>query len=226
LPSWDDDEGKSLNDLRSLLCGYFDAAWSMWITKHMLDELTLNLDFVWPHDDDMPTTPWDAIETSPDTYFDISSLPLGVRLMKPETLTRAQVHLLIDHIIDCQSSDVRRFTFRTKDEIQGLLGVDVDSEKVRVAATHSDVNDINVDTNRIDEDFDIQSNPSAECDIPDIDMISTYDRDEDPENPPANERAEDDSTQDPEQKQDPEQEEEEEFEVKRCVHTITSWSGN
>jgi hypothetical protein len=179
LPSWDDDEGKSLNDIRSLLCGYFNATWSMWITKHMLDKLTLNLDFVWPHDDDMPTTPWDAIKTSPDTYFDISSLPLGIRLVKPETLTCAQVHLLIDHIIDhiidCQSSEVQQFTFHTKDEIQGLLGMDVDSEKVRVTATHSDVNNINIDTNCIHEDIDIQSNPSAECDIPDIDMISTYD---------------------------------------------------
>ena len=72
--------------------------------KNMRDELTLNLDFMWPHDDDMQTTPWDAIEKCPDTYFDIDSLPLGTRLVRPETLRRTQVHLLIDHVIDCQSS--------------------------------------------------------------------------------------------------------------------------
>jgi hypothetical protein len=72
--------------------------------KNMHDELTLNLDFMWLHDDDMRTTPWDAIEKCPDMYFDIDSLPLGTRLVRPETLMRTQVHLLIDHIIDCQSS--------------------------------------------------------------------------------------------------------------------------
>jgi hypothetical protein len=190
----------------------------------MLDELTLNLDFVWPHDDDMPTTPWDAIEKSPDTYFDINSLPLGVRLVRPEILTRAQAHLIIDHIIDSQSFPLRRFTFRTKDEIQGLVGVAVDSEKV--ATTHSDVNNINVDTNHINddimhnEDIGIQPNPNAEYDMPNIDTMDTDDRDGDSENLPTNERVDGDSN------QDPEEEEEGEFEVKRCIFTITSLSGN
>jgi hypothetical protein len=50
-----------------------------------------------------------------------------------------------------------------KDDIQGLLGVAVDSEKV--AATHSDVTNINDDT-RNDEDIGIQPNPNAEYDMP------------------------------------------------------------
>ena len=92
----------------------------------------------------MPTTPWDAIERSPDTYFDINSLPPGASLRKPDTFTYAQVHLLIEHIIDCQSAPLRRFTFRSKNEIRERLNIAEASEKPE------------------DDDFDASAHPAED----------------------------------------------------------------
>lgn len=130
LPSWDDDEGKPLTDLKVLLRSYLDELWSEHLSLACLrgPELIFchRVECIWPSDDDIPTTPWGAIETSPEIYFDATTLPAGVPLVQPESLTRAQVYMLVEHIHSCQSAMLddnatRRFTFRSKAEIQGFL---------------------------------------------------------------------------------------------------------
>jgi hypothetical protein len=84
------------------------------------------LECVWPPDNDMPSTPWESIQSHATTYFNVDSLPHGVVLTKPELMTRTQVYLLLDHIYSCQSSTLssKHFAFRSKAEIQQYLDDD------------------------------------------------------------------------------------------------------
>jgi hypothetical protein len=85
--------------------------------------MIMSIERGWPHDVEMPAIPWDDITKLPEIYFDTKLLPVGVPLAKPESLSRGQIYILVDHIHTCQSAVLEndttpRFAFRSKVEIQ------------------------------------------------------------------------------------------------------------
>jgi hypothetical protein len=105
--------------------------------------MIMSIERGWPHDVEMPAIPWDDITKSPETYFDTKLLPVGVPLAKPESLSRGQVYILVDHIHTCQSAVLENdttlhFAFRSKVEIQERLAADASTHDIDDQSSNMD----------------------------------------------------------------------------------------
>jgi hypothetical protein len=107
---------------------------------------------------DNPSAPWDAIEQSPEKYFDMSTLPAGIPLIRPESLTRSQVYILVDHIL-AQQSTTKRVIFLA--EIHNPTNDDKASNGSPTRDSTPLVDDNSAEEEHNDEESDSESDVSV-----------------------------------------------------------------